>query len=93
MLENYDISADCAELTSAGLESTLFIQDNNIFISVGECDEPNVIYQLESDVELSISCRNFATFLSKIELISDELTVPFAIAAFTDVIKHIENIH
>lgn len=93
VLENYDISADCNELTSAGLESTLFIQGDNVVISVGRSDDPCVIYKLDRDVDLSISCQHFANYLSKIELISDELIVQFANAAFADVIKHIESIH
>jgi hypothetical protein len=93
VLENYDISADCSELASAGLDATLFIQGNNVVISVGASGDPCVIYQLDRDVDLSISCRYFANYLSNIELISDELIVQFANATFADVIKHIESIH
>ena len=93
VLENYDISVDCNELTSAGLDSTLFIQGDNVVISVGGSDDPCVIYKLDRVVDLSISCQHFANYLSKIELISDELIVQFANAAFADVIKQIESIH
>lgn len=93
VLDNPDITSICSELALIGLDATIFIQGSSVVLLLGSSDNPDVIYQLDRDVELSISCRHFSTFLSNIELISDELIVPFANAAFADVIKHIESIH